>query len=355
METKSIKHTNSKKKVIAVSAMCLIIALMAAVAVGLSISSHEQEAAISFAQEITVANGKAEPEMTAWELPISQEGRYSFHAKWQAQQPPFVSGCVVKNEQGQAVFAVTGDSVAADSMEMRLTKQTYRVEMYYLTNEQDYTRFVKDYIGNAEDTEAVVISEFESAGIGNDGTFIINYTIEARKAINAVVVGVYAGVIIGIICVVLLLALTKNGDSAKCRFDERQELVRGRGFKYGFFTLLICNFIVFMLEMSDVPVYAETEVIVVINCLIGISIYVIYCIWNEGYFALNENRKRLMVAFAVIGVGNLLVSAVNIAEGTMIENGKLTFRSLNLCCGLLLIVVFVTLLLKKVCKDGKDE
>lgn len=339
---------------IAVSAICLIIALMAVAAVGSSISSHEQEAAISFAQEITVANEKAEPEMTAWELPISQEGRYSFHAKWQAQQPPFVSGCVIKNEQGQVVFAVTGNSVAADSVEMRLDKQTYRVEMYYLANEQDYVRFITDYCA-AEDTEEAVISEFDSAEIGNDGTFIINYTIEARKAINAVVVGVYAGVIIGIICVVFLLALTKNGDSAKCKFDERQELVRGRGFKYGFFTLLICNFIVFLLEMSDVPVYAETEVIVVINCLIGISIYVIYCIWNEGYFALNENRKRLMVAFAVIGVANLLVSAVNIAEGTMIENGKLTFRSLNLCCGLLLIVVFVTLLLKKVCKDGKDE
>ncbi len=348
-----MKETSSRKKVIIISAICLIIALVAVIVVVALISLHNQNVKISFTQEIKVADEKAEPEMHAYELPILQKGIYSFHVEWQAQQPSFVSGCVIKNEQGQVVFAVTGDTVAADSVKVKLDKQIYTVEVHYLANEQEYTRFITNYFDT--DAKPRAISEFESEGIGNDGTFLINYTIEARRRMNAVVIGVCAGIIIGIICVVLLWALTKTGESAKCKFDERQELVRGRGFKYGFFTLLICNGMMCLLKMLDAPMYAEPEVVLVINCLIGIGVYVVYCIWNEGYFALNENRKRLMIAFAFIGVSNLLISAGNIAKGTIFENGRLTFYSLNLWCGLLFGVIFITLLLKKICKDGKEE
>lgn len=347
-----MKEKNSRKKVIIVSAICLIIALAAAVAAIVALCNRNyQDVVIGFTQEITVTNEKAEPEMTAWELPISQEGRYSFHVEWQVKQPAFVTGCVVKDEQGEVVFAVTGDSVIADSVEKRLTKQTYSVEIHYLASEQDYIRFVTDYITHDMDK----IAEFELEESGNGGSWIVDYVIEAKRVTNAAAAFVFVGVIIGILCVVLLLALTKTDKGVKCRFDERQELVRGRGFKYGFFTLLICNAIGFALTMAEIPMYAEAEVIMATSCFLGIDVYAVYCIWNEGYFALNENRRTLMLAFAVIGVLNFLISAVSIAEGTMIQNGKLTFHSLNLGCGLLFVVIFVSMLLKKICKDRKDE
>ncbi len=107
--------------------------------------------------------------------------------------------------------------------------------------------------------------------------------------------------------------------------------------------------------MTDIPIYAEAEVTAVINCFLGISVYVAYCIWNEGYFALNENKNRLMTIFIFIGIFNCIISAASFIQGTMVQDGKLTYHSLNFFCGLLFVVVFVTMILKKIFKDGKDD
>lgn len=354
MEGNSIKETKSRKKVIIICLICLT-AVVAALAAAAAVTGlHTQDMTVTFSQEITVTDGKAEPEMSEWELPALRDGMYRFHVEWQRQQPGFVSGCVIKDEQGQVVFAVTGDSVAADSAAVKLREETYHVEMHYLTNEQDYIRFISDYIIGTG-TKPTTISKFEPAGIGGDGSCTMNYAIGAQTAVNAVAIGIFTGAVIGIICTVLLATLLKTDKSAKCKYDERQELVRGRGFKYGFFTLLICNGLIALLKGAGVDLYAETEVAVGINCFIGIGVYAAYCIWNEGYFGLNNNKKGLMIAFAVIAAVNLFNSAVFIVKGAMIQNGKLTLYSFNLFCGLLFVVIFVTMLLKKICKDREDE
>lgn len=77
-------------------------------------------------------------------------------------------------------------------------------------------------------------------------------TAEARFIIGLVLVFAVSALL-----VLLLLKTTKNDGSIKCKYDERQELVRGRGFKYALFT---------------------------IGAIIGMMVYVIYAIWNEAYF-----------------------------------------------------------------------
>ena len=352
-----MEKENSRKIVIKVSVVCLILAVAASVALFSLVYRQEESrsTAISFTQEVKVTDGVAEPQVREWELPVTQEGRYCFYAGWQAVQPSFVTGCVIKDEGGQVLFAVTGDFVAVESVELELDAQTYRVEMHYLTNEEDYIRFVGDYIVGEHMGKDVEISPFGLENAGTDGVWTVDHTVEARGISNWYAIGAGAGVMIAVVLVVLILALTKNGRSAKCQFDERQELVRGRGAKYAFYTLLICNAVVGALEIAEFPRFADTDVLMIINCLMGICVYVVYCIWYDGYFALNENRKRLMIAFAVIGISNFLLSAVGFASGGMVQDGRLTFRSLNLFCGILFIVIFTTMYLKKVFKDGKEE
>ncbi len=247
-----MKETNNKKKVIIASVICLVIVTIMTPVILSCVFSQNQDAAINFKQEVTVTDEKAEPEMSSLELPILREGTYRFHMEWEwkAQQPAFVSGCVVKDEHGQVVFAVTGNNVIVDSIEMRLEPQIYKVEIHYLANEQDYIRFVTDYIVGKDGAAAgktTKIAEFDPEGIGNDGTWRMDYVIVAQVTTNALTVGVVIGLIVGIICVVLLLAVTKTDENVKYKYDERQELVRGRGFKYGFFILLIYNAIIFFL------------------------------------------------------------------------------------------------------------
>lgn len=167
--------------------------------------------------------------------------------------------------------------------------------------------------------------------------------------------GFIVGIVIGILLVIFLLRATKTDKSKKYRFDERQELTRGRGFKYGFFTMLICNLLFVCMAIAEIPLFAEFEMLVIINSFLGIGIWLVYCIWNESYFALNEDKRWVMILFAVIAVMNFISGGYFVACGKAIQNGKLTYHSLNLFCGALFIIVFLTMFLKRICKDRKDE
>lgn len=350
-----MKKTISRKKLMIVGVMCLLIvvAIIAPVTL-IYVMDGNQDTMVSFTKEVTVKDKKAEPQGSTMELSVLREGTYTFHVEWQMQErwPSFVSGCVVKDEQGRSVFAVTGDCVIADSVEMKLEPQTYTVEIHYMANKQDYLRFVEDYL---TEKEGVKIADFDEESV-QDGTWRMNYVIEAQPKKNILAGIVIIVTLVGIICAFVLIAATKTDESVKCRFDERQELVKGRGFKYGFFTLLISNIITGFIELAEFPTYAaQPGVAVIINCLFGIGVYVAYCVWNEGYFALNENKGMLMIIFAFLGIFNFILGAVNCIHGEMLQDGKLTYKSLNPFCGLLSVVLFVTMLLKKIFKDGKDE
>lgn len=158
--------------------------------------------------------------------------------------------------------------------------------------------------------------------------------------------GVICGVVIGLILIVLLLRWTKKDGAAKCRYDERQELVRGRGFKYAFFTLITCNGVYVFADSLPEERMIDSAVGVGVCIIISCVVYACYCIWNEGYFALNENPKRVLVAFILIALLNFGVFARTAITSGIMENGALSASCLNLVCGIMFLVIFAVLLLK---------
>ncbi len=347
-----MEKKRSKKTTIIISVICLILAAAAfgALFAASSIKAKSRIASISFTQEITVKDRTAEPQSVERELPIAEAGRYYFYVDWKAPQTDFLTGCVIKDEEGQVRFVVTGDSVEVTSVDLDLKAQTYRVEMHYLTNEADYFRFVKDYIGKTAEPEP-----FAFSGPGTDSVQNIEYTVEARGVSDLHAAGTAAVLINSLIIVVLFLTLIKKGNAGKLQYDERQTLVRGNGAKYGFFTLLLCNGLVYAAEMANLPQFADTSAVMIFNCLTGLCVYIVYCIWNDGYFALNADKGRLMAGLAVLGIFNLLLSAFGFTSGKLIQNGRLTFRSANLFCGISFLVIFSAMLLKKYRQDKEDE
>ncbi len=300
----------------------------------------------SATQNISVVNGVAEPEKYAFDLQVPKAGTYIISAKWKLERPGFITGLIVSDKQGKEVFAVTAESCEADSVSLQLEEAVYAVEFYYLSNSQVYEQFLLDR--EFENTE--MYEDFES-----NGSWEWQYQIKLIKTVNMKGIAVFCGLIAGVLFTILFLALTKTDKNVKCKFDERQELVRGKGFQYGFFSMLICNLLFTCMELAEMPLFAEFEVLILISSIIGIGVCVVYCIWNEGYFALNENKKRLMILFAVISVMNFIVGGFWIFKDMVIRNGKLTYYSTNLFCGLLFIIIYLTMLLKRICKDGKDE
>ena len=54
----------------------------------------------------------------------------------------------------------------------------------------------------------------------------------------AYIIGVIVGVAVGLVLTFLLIRYSRTDKKIKPKYDERQELIRGRGFKYAFYTRL---------------------------------------------------------------------------------------------------------------------
>lgn len=168
--------------------------------------------------------------------------------------------------------------------------------------------------------------------------------------------GILIGALIGCVVGVLILKKTKTDGAIKCKYDERQQTVRGIGFKYGFFTIIIYDLIAgFLTATSEGKQYVDNAVLMLFGIFLGIFVYVSYCIWNDGYFSLNQNKTAVLIAFAVIALANFALAAIEITHGVMIEDGVLTFRCTNLLCGILFILIFLVLVAKSLYKKREEE
>lgn len=159
--------------------------------------------------------------------------------------------------------------------------------------------------------------------------------------------GVVCGVLIGVIVLVILMKWMKKDGSYKCKFDERQELVRGRGFKYGFYTMIVCNMVYAVVATAfDKPII-EAWTAMILIAILGVVVYAVYSIWNEGYLALNENPKRVMIGFGAIAIFNIAISIMNLKHGRLIEDGIIQPEIVNLLCGLMLLLIVAVMMVKK--------
>lgn len=165
---------------------------------------------------------------------------------------------------------------------------------------------------------------------------------------HGLLVAMYIGVAVGIFVVCIILKFTKDDGKIKCKFDERQARIRGEAYKISFFTLLIYCFLYGMIAISVERQFIDSFAAMVLGCVIAIAINVVYCVLKDAYFALNERKNQLMVVFGVIGVMNIVLGIMSICEGTAIVDGVFTYRGTNLICGILFVVIWIVLFVKKI-------
>lgn len=166
-------------------------------------------------------------------------------------------------------------------------------------------------------------------------------------------VGMFCGVFFGIFLVAILIRLMRKDRSLKGKYDERQEIVRGRAYKIGFYVLLIGIAAEIFLN-NFISSYISSIILNFTVLCIGVLSYACYCIWNEAYFALNDNPKRFLIISAFIGIFNIGSGLVAIAHEEVVLTDPFPTGITNLLCGFLFIVIFITLIAKQVVKKQEE-
>lgn len=167
-------------------------------------------------------------------------------------------------------------------------------------------------------------------------------------------IGCAVGILFGIMCKVLMAKFFTKDKSGKSKYDERQKIVRGRGYKYGFFTLLICMALDILLG-TTLEMYIDRSVLIFTSLCLAVVVHAAYSIWNDGYFSINEEPTKIIIVLSVIGVINLWIGIRHIVHGTIIEEGIVGMNAMNLICGIMMLLILSVLAIKKQCSKCADE
>lgn len=276
----------------------------------------------------------------------------------------YLTTIIVENEKGEIVYTSTAGSVFLDTT-MELEAGKYTVTYYYHSDAEDFKAFAAQNLcseraaeeiikeagfdsfeKNASEDMAYELKVYSDAADRKHTSFILLWAMGMGISVGAIIAGIFR--------------YTDSPDG-KYRYDERQRAEQGNGYRAAFITIAFSILIPLILETTGIIGSEFMSFLLIFALFAGASVLVVYWIWHECYFAINENTSRLMIFIGLFGVLNFIISVINIVNGWFFENGVPSVRSINLFVALLSLEIFIAILARRAAnakleaEEGEDE
>ena len=331
---------------------------------------ENDKTSLSATQKITVTDGQPQPGNSSplGTICIAAADSYRFSLSWMpdsmkeddvtsvnASDLGFITILALFNDKREVVYATSAGCILTEPL-LNLEAGEYQLVCYYVTNENDYVTLAKEYLCSAVNAP-VWAKNHEFSALNKNGTWnmkasVIIATEDSRT--KAKTTGLILGLLVGTcLTFVLLATANKRHRLESPRYDERQELERGRGFRYAFYVFLIGYGLLTCVDFLELVSSPDAAFLHACCYFLAITVYVIYCICHESYFALNEKPKAVMILFSFVGVFNLLISIHHFMQGDLIKDGHFTFNVLNVLCFLMFFVLAIVTLFKNLTYSKK--
>lgn len=292
---------------------------------------------VRFTKDVVVEAGEAKEPVCSIPFQVNKDGNYVIRTDWTAPMEGVITGFKVRDAKNEIVFCVTGETLQADSVSLELKAGEYRAEFQLLTSTQQ----LKAYLSEVEITE--YSDDIDTYEYATDVAYELEYHFLVEKLgmieSPARAIGVVVGAVVGFILVVIMICLVKKDWNTQKAYDERQLQVRGDGFKYGFFTEISYNTLLCLLYLAEIKIPVANEVMIFFGVILSSTVYAIYCIRKEAYISMNESLARFKIMFGFLGIFNILIGIMLCMHGEMMVDGVLSFRCLNIICGVFLLIL----------------
>lgn len=357
------KEKSSFSRVILISAACCIV-IIALLAWFIFVFDRD-DSKISYSEKKTISVSEGAVQSSSSFLgtfTVPADNQYLFSVAWMPESMDqkdldkpnvegvgFVTILALFNAKNEVIYATSANVISLDTT-LFLDAGDYQLIGYHVTRESDFVEHAKEYLCSSN-SAAVLAREIDFSALGKDGAWTMKYTVNAVPVgfvDQARITGVALGLLLGLCFVFILLAAgNKRHRLESPQYDERQELERGRGFRYAFFTFLIFDGLMLCLDFTQLISTWASPFLHTCGLFLGVTVYVVYCIWHESYFALNEKPRTLMIIFLVIALLNLGISILHFVNGNLIKDGHFSYCIVNLICFLMFFVLFIAMFLKK--------
>lgn len=360
-----------KTTVYFLSLICLTLIIGASIFLISHLSKNDNAWSSNWSRTITVKDGVADPGKTVADFTISKEDDYRLSFSWipaghskndVAKISPanfgFLTALLLYAPSGDLIYGTSATAMTADPV-VDLAPGTYHAEFHYLTSASDYEAFAAQYLCGTYSAPYWASQNADIfSSLQKNGTWEVDYSLSVStdgSLTTASMMAVVCGLLIGVVLLFLFLAMiTKGNRISSPKYDERQELERGRGFRYAFFSMLLFLLLLFILDSALQLEGTVFRTLTILTTFVGLNVYVIYCLWHEAYFALNQKTTSVMILFCFIGISNLAIAIINYLDGSMIKDGQFGPSILNLFCAFTFLNVFAVMFIKR-CVNAKLE
>ena len=166
--------------------------------------------------------------------------------------------------------------------------------------------------------------------------------------------GLAFGVMIGLIICVILFKIANSDKKVMTSYDERQEAIRGKGYKYAFYTAMGLEVVDICLEIGEFQFPIGAHLVHFFIMLFSLMVLCIYCIWKGAYWGLNNNRKAYSVIIVVAVVLNVFPVAMAVLHGNFAAEGFDSLPVFNVMVLIWLAIIGASAVVKKLV-DGKED
>lgn len=152
-------------------------------------------------------------------------------------------------------------------------------------------------------------------------------------------------VIVYVIVALLVHVLKNMKNKTAPQYDERQLLVRGNAYKYGFFTLLSYYVGIGVLSVIMERDFATTYAYAGIGLCLGLIVFVTYSLFKDAYIGIKDNMSLSIGCSFLAGFCNAGPSLSNMDR--MLVGGILQNTFVQLLLGVTFIYIGIILIVKK--------
>ena len=165
--------------------------------------------------------------------------------------------------------------------------------------------------------------------------------------------GLVVGVMVGVVISVLLIRLVNRDRKLRTEYDEMQKIIRGEGYKIAFYTVLIYEGLLILLDtciqIPAVPMVAHFGAIA-----LGVTVQAGYCIWNDAYVGLNTRLGRFLLVALFATAINAAVAVMAAVSGRLIVDGVLQDPFTNLLCALMFVILGAVAIVHRMAGSGQE-
>lgn len=293
-------------------------------------------------------------ETASFEMPIKlkSNGKYVITVNfWPESNPGFLTGFSVISGKNETVFSSTAQKLLFESNPMRLSKGDNVIRFSILANNDDYRDFVK--ANHIEENNGTIFEPWDGFC---DSDVVMKYDIIVKRSYSDIALGAgIALIIFGLALGIMLSLLFRKGEKVKGEYDERMQLARNKCASDAFFVTIIgltCAYALTAVK-ADLPV--DISVIIMFILLLGLTTWIVKSILNDGYFALNDNRKRFLTAFIIMAVVMLALSIFNIVNGFVYVGGTVTVQVTPILLFLMLVAIITASAIRIKREKAEDD